>query len=89
MFGITEYLLAGVGAVAISAGGYGYLQAQKNDALKLELQLSKGSLMSCASRLENIQQDLRSDNEIDNLPASALATVPSHWLLPDTDNATD
>lgn len=53
-----------------------------NRNLHLELASSRGELLTCGARLDNLIEDLRSDNEIDNLPDGALRNVPSHWLRP-------
>lgn len=79
---MTEYMLIGAAVVAFLGGGYGYVQAQKNETLRLEVASARGELMTCGARLNNILEDVRSDREIDNLPDDALRDVPPHWLRP-------
>lgn len=48
------------------------------------LTLSEGQLASCGGRLQNLIEDVRSDNAIDALSDDDLRNVPDHWLLPDS-----
>lgn len=89
MFGIGQYMLAGSIAIALAGGGYGFIQKQKTsiaeanlNTTKAELSASKGHLMTCSARLQNILNDVESDNEIDNLADDQLTIVPEHWLRP-------
>lgn len=89
MFDITNYLLAGSVATTLAVGGYGIVQKQKASfavanlkATKAELASTRGELSSCGARLQNIIDDVESDNEIDNLTDDQLTDVPSHWLQP-------
>lgn len=82
MFGITEYLLAAVGAVALTTGGWGYMQQQRADNLGSQLLALRGELVTCGGRLQNIIEDMESDNAIDQLTDDQLTDVPAHWLLP-------
>ena len=81
MFGITEYILAGVTSVALAAGGFGYVQMQQANLSKLEIQSLRGQLQTCGFRLQNIINDVERDNAIDNLTPDQLTDVPAHWLL--------
>lgn len=78
-------LMAALGATAIG-GGYGYFQHKANVALQVELASQRGELKTCGNRLNNLLEDLKSDHAIDNLPDSALTTVPPHWLRPEGSN---
>jgi len=54
---------------------------------RLESALNRGleneiELRACGARLDNLIEDLESDNAIDLLPDGALADVPDHWLQP-------
>ena len=80
MFGITEYLLAGAASVALAAGGYGYVQHQQASLTKAQLESTRGELLTCGARLQNVIEDVESDNEIDTW--TDLTTVPPGWLLP-------
>lgn len=77
---ITEYLAVGAVAVALAGGSYGYIQAKQNDTLRLETAVTRGELLICGNRLNNILEDIKSDNTVDNLPDAALRVVPDHWL---------
>lgn len=77
---VTEYIAAGAIAVALTGGGYGYIQSQKNETLRTQVEQMRGELLTCGARLQNILEDLYSDREIDNLPDDALRVVPDHWL---------
>jgi len=82
MFGVTEYLLAGAVAVAVTSGGWGYVQQQRALTLGNELNALRGELVTCGARLQNILEDVKDDDAIDNLTTDQLTTVPDHWLLP-------
>ena len=56
------------------------MQAYRITALKNEAAIHKINLSACGARLSNLVEDLRSDNEIDQLPDDALDVVPSEWL---------
>lgn len=79
---MTEYLLAGAAAIALATGGYAYMADQRSEALRVQVAQTQGELMTCGARLNNLLEDIQSDNQIDNLPDSALRTVPDHWLRP-------
>lgn len=79
---IAEYMAAGALGVALIGGGYGYTQAKRVEALRIEVAASQGALMSCGARLNNLLEDIKSDNQIDNLPDDALRVVPDSWLRP-------
>lgn len=83
---MTDYLLIVAATIAFAGGGYGHLMNQQNKTLRLQVAAVAGQLASCGARLENLIEDVRSDNEIDNLSDDALRNVPAHWLRPENDN---
>lgn len=78
-----EYVTAGALAVAVAAGGWGWIERHNAETARLKLNAVQGELQTCGARLENLIEDVRSDREIDNLPDSALRNVPPHWLRPE------
>lgn len=77
-----SYISLGLlGGLALSLGG-NYLLAENIKRLKLEVAIEERQLLQCGARLTNLIEDLESDNAIDNLPDSALISVPDHWLRP-------
>ena len=70
---------------AIVASGFAYFFGYKTERLEEALLLEQMTRMACGVRVTNIVEDLRSDQEIDNLPPDALLDVPPHWLLPAPD----
>jgi len=76
------YLSLGLAATTtIAAGTAVYLNAELK-AKQNELIVEQVELAACGARLQNLIEDVRSDNEIDNLPNDALTVVPPHWLRP-------
>lgn len=56
------------------------VQTYRLDRNASERAIERLELAACGARLTNIIKDLESDNEVDNLPADALRSVPDHWL---------
>lgn len=75
------YLLGVMAVVTALVGGYGYWMKTQNETLILEKASVQGKLFTCGARLDNLIEDVRSDNEVDNIPDSALRNVPSDWLF--------
>lgn len=46
-----------------------------------QLETTRLELGACGARLSNLLEDVRSDNEIDQLTDDDLRNVPDHWLL--------
>jgi hypothetical protein len=91
---IGRYLTGGLALIAVSTTVYATLEkswrlAAEADlkAARTELAFETAQLAACAGRLQSVLDDVRSDNEIDTLPDSALTDVPDHWLRPDDDPA--
>lgn len=78
------YLRMSIMAAAITAflgvSGFAYFQTMRLDSAKSRLELARSELHTCGGRLDAVLRDVRSDNEIDDLPDSALVDVPDHWL---------
>ena len=79
---ITEYIMGGLVALNITLGGAAWWQTTRLDTAQSDLKLAKAELQTCGGRLDAVLRDVRSDNEIDALPDSALRDVPAHWLRP-------
>lgn len=58
-------------------------QSYEIGKLEDRLQVQNIQLRACGARLNNIINDLESDNAIDQLPDDALTDVPTNWLLPE------
>lgn len=63
---------------ALAAG----VQTYRLGELRQQVTISGVRLESCGARLQNLIEDLESDNEIDRLPDSALTDVPVEWMRP-------
>lgn len=76
------YLMIGMGGVSVFLAGLLFLQTTRlEEAVARNLSL-RGELATCGGRLQNILDDVRSDNEIDSLTDDDLRNVPPEWLLP-------
>jgi hypothetical protein len=64
---------------AVAAG----VQTYRLDDLRQQVAISGVQLETCGARLQNLIEDLESDNEIDRLPDSALTDVPDEWMRPE------
>lgn len=79
------YITGGLGLVTAGSLIYASVIAGDNDALKKQVTNLEFELSACGGQLQTVLNDVRSDNEIDKLPDSALRDVPSHWLLTPTE----
>ena len=77
MFGLSQIFMY----VAIGAVGVAGLQTWRLDMAKEEAAVQGVELQACGNRLQNLIDDVRRDNEIDNIPDGALTDAPSHWML--------
>ena len=71
-----------VGTLLLMAGLL-WWQTNRLETAQAELATANGYLSACGGRLQTVLDDVRSDNEIDAIPDSALRDVPAHWLIPD------
>ena len=72
-------IMAGVAAAAVGVAVWQTLRIENLQARGVENQIE---LAACGARLNNLIEDLESDNAIDQLPDSALTDVPDEWLRP-------
>ena len=75
-----RYVAAGTTVLMLGAIGYAYYLQNQLVTANSRLAVEKFQLQQCGARLSNLIEDVASDNEIDNLPDSALTVVPDHWL---------
>lgn len=80
MIGAGQILTAAVVSTFLAVAAAG-LQTTRLRAAKAAHKVDQIELAACGARLQNLIEDLRSDNEVDNLPPDALRYVPDHWLL--------
>lgn len=83
MFGLTEYIAAGVTATAVAWGGYQAIEAgnARTDLARVEnkLAVSQSRLQTCSARLTNIKEAEASNAEI---PDDLLEfNVPDAWRV--------
>ena len=77
-----SYIIAAFTTVLLILGGALWYQGNHFKLVKAELVTANAHLSACGGRLQTVLDDVRSDNEIDALPDSALRDVPAHWLRP-------
>ena len=80
-----SYLLLTIGSVAALAVGFAAYQSIMLENVKAKMVAEQVELAACGARLTNLIEDVRADNEIDQLPDDALTSVPNHWLRPTGD----
>lgn len=76
---IVRLAIAGALIGAMVAGA----QTYRLNKLRQQVAISDVQIRACGARLQNLVEDLKSDNEIDQLPDGALTVVPDHWLRPE------
>lgn len=79
---LFAYISAGMTVVAFSFGASTVYLNKQLQSSRTETALQSRSLKECGARLNNILEDIKSDNAIDNIPDDALNAVPDHWLRP-------
>lgn len=75
------YLLYGMGAISAVLAGALWFQTARLERYQAQFAISTANLVACSGRLQNVIEDLRSDNAIDNLSDDDLRDVPAEWLL--------
>ena len=78
----TSYIFMGASAALALSIGLNLYQGNRIDALKANATVNKVELAACGARLNNLVEDIRDDQQIDNLPDDALRNVPDEWLRP-------
>ena len=77
---MRAYALAAALAAIIGAGGYVWALKTSNEVLRARLEVSKAKVAGCFARIDNMQEDRASDDEIDNLDTDGLRDAASRWL---------
>lgn len=78
---MMSYLTVAAATLALAGGGFGYIQNQKNKTLLLDIASAQAKLLTCGLRLNNLVEDVRDDNEINDLTDDDLRNVPDDWLF--------
>jgi len=79
------YLSGGLAIVTVGSVIYSSILSGDNESLRNEMKILELELTACGGTLKTVLDDVRSDNEINLLPDSALRSVPDHWLQPRTE----
>ncbi|WP_226781979.1 hypothetical protein [Oceaniglobus trochenteri] len=79
---IKDTLLAAAVAAAVAAAGWGWWQSIRADRAEARAASLSLQLGAAHARLANIEEDRKSDAEIDKLSDDDLRVVPDGWLLP-------
>ena len=77
---IPSYIIGGLLASSLALGGFAWVQTSRLENSQSNLRLANAELQTCGGRLDAVLRDVRSDNEIDTLPDSALRDVHPSWL---------
>lgn len=77
---LVSYALPVALAAFAGVSAFAWYQTQQLEAIRKESAVIEHELGECGARISNLIEDIESDNAIDNLPDSALTTVPDRWL---------
>lgn len=66
----------------IGVSGWGWSQYQSAATWQAKAEYRAAELAICSARSRNIQEDRKSDDQIDAMPDGDLRNVPGRWLLP-------
>jgi hypothetical protein len=81
------YLLAGAAAVSLAVGGLVYFQYSKIQNLKEQATRLTFAVESCTARVDNIEEDSQSDNEVNRTPDDGLRDlIDPRWLRGETED---
>lgn len=82
------YLLAGAAAVSLAVGGFVYLQYSKIQNLKEQVTRLTFAVESCTARVNNIEEDKNSDNEVNRTPDDGLRDlIDPRWMRGGTEGS--
>jgi type II secretory pathway pseudopilin PulG len=79
---MTRIALSASVLALIAATGWGWAQHQSAATWQAKAEYRAAELAICSARNRNIQEDRKSDDQIDAIPDSDLRNVPGRWLLP-------
>lgn len=82
MFGMKDYVIGTLVAATVATGVWGKVERERAAKALVEVTAMQVALKTCATQIEDIREDLKSDNEIDLLADPDLVNVPDGWLVP-------
>lgn len=77
---MTKLALSAAVFALIAVTGWGWLQYKDVAALEAKLLAAQVALAGCGATVTNINEDRKSDEQIDTIPDADLRDVPDHWM---------